>query len=83
MYEQDRHLNTLTASECATATPDCGPIESALNQGSAATERLFFALERLVRNAPDLTALSGGLQCIARLDLTTAPTDRGGPRATV
>jgi S-adenosylmethionine-dependent methyltransferase len=47
-----------------------------------ARDRLF-ALERLVRNAPDLTALSGGLQCIARLDLTTAPTDRGGPRATV
>lgn len=47
-----------------------------------ARDRLF-ALERLVRSAPDLTALSGGLQCIARLDLSSAPTDRGGPRATV
>ena len=47
-----------------------------------ARDRLF-ALERLVRSAPDLTALSGGLQCIARLDLRSAPTDRGGPRATV
>ncbi len=45
-----------------------------------ARERLF-ELERLVRSAPDLTALSGGLQCIARLDLTSAPSDRGGPRA--
>ncbi len=47
-----------------------------------ARDRLF-ALERLVRSAPDLTSLSGGLQCIARLDLRSAPTDRGGPRATV
>jgi SAM-dependent methyltransferase len=47
-----------------------------------ARDRLF-ALERLVRTAPDLTALSGGFQCIARLDLSTASTDRGGTRATV
>jgi S-adenosylmethionine-dependent methyltransferase len=47
-----------------------------------ARDRLF-ALERLVRTAPDLTALSGGLQCIARLDLPLAPSDRGGPRAAV
>jgi SAM-dependent methyltransferase len=47
-----------------------------------ARDRLF-ALERLVRTAPDLTSLSGGLQSIARLDLTAAPSDRGGPRATV
>ncbi len=47
-----------------------------------ARDRLF-ALERLVRTAPDLTALSGGFQCIARLDLIAEPSDRGGPRATV
>jgi SAM-dependent methyltransferase len=47
-----------------------------------ARDRLY-ALERLVRTAPDLTALSGGLQSIARLDLASAPPDRGGPRATV
>ncbi len=47
-----------------------------------ARDRLF-ALERLVRTAPDLTALSGGLQSIARLDLASAPLDRGGPRAPV
>lgn len=45
-----------------------------------ARDRLY-ALERLVRTAPDFTALSGGLQCIARLDLAAAPSDRGGPRA--
>jgi len=47
-----------------------------------ARDRLF-ALERLVRTAPDLTALSAGLQCIARLDLRVEPSDRGGLRATV
>lgn len=47
-----------------------------------ARDRLF-ALERLVRTSPDLTALSAGLQSIARLDLTAAPSDRGVPRATV
>ncbi|MGI9084514.1 MAG: class I SAM-dependent methyltransferase [Aeromicrobium sp.] len=47
-----------------------------------ARDRLF-ALERLVRTAPDLTALSGGLQSIARLDLAAAPSDRGGSRAAV
>lgn len=47
-----------------------------------ARDRLY-ALERLVRTAPDLTALSGGLQTIARLDLSSASSDRGGPRATV
>ncbi|MGH3459617.1 class I SAM-dependent methyltransferase [Aeromicrobium sp.] len=47
-----------------------------------ARDRLF-ALERLVRTAPDLTAVSGGLQSIARLDLGAAPSDRGGRRATV
>ena len=47
-----------------------------------ARDRLF-ALERLVRTAPDLTALSAGLQCIARLDLPVDPSDRGGRRATV
>jgi S-adenosylmethionine-dependent methyltransferase len=47
-----------------------------------ARDRLF-ALERLVRTAPDLTAVSGGFQCIARLDLGSDPSDRGGSRATV
>jgi S-adenosylmethionine-dependent methyltransferase len=47
-----------------------------------ARDRLF-ALERLVRTAPDLTALSAGLQCIARLDLPVVPSDRGGRSATV
>ena len=47
-----------------------------------ARDRLF-ALERLVRTAPDLTALSAGLQCIARLDLRVEPSERGGLRATV
>jgi SAM-dependent methyltransferase len=47
-----------------------------------ARDRLF-ALERLVRTAPDLTSVSGGLQTIGRLDLTTEPPDRGGPRAAV
>ena len=47
-----------------------------------ARDRLF-ALERLVRTAPDLTALSAGLQCIARLDLPVDPSDRGGRSATV
>ena len=47
-----------------------------------ARDRLF-ALERLVRTAPDLTALSAGLQCIARLDLAVVQSDRGGRRATV
>ena len=47
-----------------------------------ARDRLF-ALERLVRTAPDMTSLSGGLQSIARLDLTAEPSDRGGPRAIV
>jgi SAM-dependent methyltransferase len=47
-----------------------------------ARDRLF-ALERLVRTAPDLTSVSGGFQSIARLDLTPEPSDRGGVRAAV
>ncbi len=47
-----------------------------------ARDRLF-ALERLVRTAPDLTSVSGGFQCIARLDLPAEPSDRGGLRAAV
>ena len=47
-----------------------------------ARDRLF-ALERLVRTAPDLTSVSGGFQCIARLDLPAEPFDRGGLRAAV
>ena len=58
-------------------------VPSALVDAEPGARDRLFALERLVRNAPDVTALSGGLQCIARLDLTSAPTDRGGPRATV
>jgi SAM-dependent methyltransferase len=58
-------------------------VPSALVDAEPGARDRLFALERLVRNAPDLTALSGGLQCIARLDLNAAPIDRGGPRATV
>ncbi|MGJ9412002.1 class I SAM-dependent methyltransferase [Aeromicrobium sp. CF4.19] len=43
----------------------------------------LFALERDVRSATDFSGISGGLQCIARLDLSQAMIDRGDPRAAV
>lgn len=43
----------------------------------------LYSLERLVRSSADFTAISGGLQSIARLDSSVVPTDRGGSRATV
>lgn len=43
----------------------------------------LFALEREVRASGDFSGISGGLQCIASLDLSPAPPDQGGPRAVV
>jgi SAM-dependent methyltransferase len=58
-------------------------VPSALVDIEPGARDALFALERLVRTSPDMAALSAGLQSVARLDLTTAPSDRGGPRATV
>jgi SAM-dependent methyltransferase len=58
-------------------------VPSALVDVEPGARDQLFALERLVRTAPDLTSLSGGFQCIARLDLAAEPSDRGGLRATV
>lgn len=56
-------------------------VPSAIVDGEAGGRDALFALERLVRTSHDFTAVSAGLQSIARLDLNSAPSDPGGKSA--
>ncbi|GAA3535425.1 methyltransferase [Aeromicrobium panaciterrae] len=56
-------------------------VPSAIVDGEPGGRDALFALERLVRTSQDFTAVSAGLQSIARLDLNSAPSDPGGKSA--
>jgi len=56
-------------------------VPSALLDGEPGSREALYALERRVRNSPEFTALSAGLQLIARLDLASEHLDPGGNRA--
>ncbi len=56
-------------------------VPSAIVDGEPGARDALFALERLVRTSHDFTAVSAGLQSIARLDLNSAPSDPGGKSA--
>jgi len=56
-------------------------VPSAIVDGEPGAREALFALERLVRTSHDFTAVSAGLQSIARLDLTSATSDPGGKSA--
>lgn len=74
------HGFTVVARSAVRVFTDLVP-SSLVDAEPGGRERLF-ALERLVASSTDFTALSGGLQTLARLDLTTG-TPSGGNRATV
>jgi SAM-dependent methyltransferase len=56
-------------------------VPSAIVDGEPGAREALYELERLVRTSQDFTALSAGMQSIARLDLTTASPDPGGNSA--
>jgi len=56
-------------------------VPSAIVDGEPGARDALFALERLVRTSQEFTAVSAGLQSIARLDLSSAPPDPGGKSA--
>ncbi len=56
-------------------------VPSAIADGEAGSRDALFALERLVSSSHEFTAVSAGLQSIARLDLTSDPFDPGGKSA--
>jgi S-adenosylmethionine-dependent methyltransferase len=56
-------------------------VPSAIVDGEPGAREALYALERLVRSSSDFTALSAGLQTIARLDLSIATPDPGGKSA--
>lgn len=58
-------------------------VPSAIVDTEPGSRDALFALERLVRTSSDFSALSAGLQSIARLDLSSAPPTPGGESATL
>ncbi len=58
-------------------------VPSSIVDGEPGARDALFALERLVRTSNDFTAVSAGLQSIARLDLQSGPSDPGGNSAAV
>lgn len=56
-------------------------VPSSSVDGEPGAREALFALERFVRTSHDFTAVSAGLQSIARLDLRSAPSDPGGNNA--
>ena len=56
-------------------------VPSAIVDGEPGARDALYALERLTRTSQDFTAVSAGLQSIARLDLNSAPSDPGGKHA--
>lgn len=58
-------------------------VPSAIVDGEPGAREALYELERLVRTSDDFTALSAGLQSIARLDLASASPDPGGNSAAV
>jgi S-adenosylmethionine-dependent methyltransferase len=58
-------------------------VPSAIVDTEPGARDALYALERLLRDSADFTALSAGLHTIARLDLSSAPPDPGGKSATL
>lgn len=58
-------------------------VPSAIVDTEPGARDALYDLERLLSESPDFTAFSAGLHTIARLDLTSAPSDPGGNRATL
>jgi SAM-dependent methyltransferase len=56
-------------------------VSSSIVDGEPGAREALYELERLVRTSQDFTALSAGLQSIARLDLAVASPDPGGNSA--
>lgn len=56
-------------------------VPSDLVDAEPGSREALYSLERRVRNSPEFTALSAGLQLIARLDLDSEHHDSGGNRA--
>mgnify|MGYP006053823651 CR=1 FL=1 len=56
-------------------------VPSAIVDGEPGAREALYELERLVRTSHDFTSVSAGLQSIARLDLSSAPSDPGGKSA--
>jgi SAM-dependent methyltransferase len=56
-------------------------VPSGIVDGEPGAREALYELERLVRTSQDFTAVSAGLQSIARLDLSIAPPNPGGNSA--